>query len=322
MNIWRSMTALSENKSIDFPKVAIIILNWNGKHDTIECLQSISVLNYPNYIVTVIDNASTDHSVEDIKKIYPNINIIENIENLGFTGGFNVGIRYAIEEKSDYILCLNNDTVLDKNFILELVKIGETDSNIGGLCPIEYDYNSPKKIVYAGGSIGIISSKLYGYGEIDNGQYSRVKQTKMLCGSALMIKKEAFLAIGFFDEEYFYGSEDKDLAIRLINNNFTIFFVPSAKIWHKRRGATGGRVTPLTVYFSIRNNVLFVKKHGKFYEIVIFLPYLFLFQIPALILRVCNKVEGIKSILLALMWHINTNNREKNSNMVEYFNAK
>jgi hypothetical protein len=316
------MTILLENKNLRFPKVTIIVLNWNGKQDTIECLHSIFALNYSSYNVIVVDNASTDNSIEDIKISYPNTVIIENNENIGFTGGFNVGIKKAIEENSDYILCLNNDTVLDKNFILELVKEGETNSNIGGLCPIEYDYNLPNKIVYAGGSIGIIVSKLYGYGEIDHGQYALVKETKMLCGSAMMIKKNAFLEVGLFDEDYFFGSEDKDLALRLIKNKFCLLFVPQAKLWHKRRGATGGKITPLTVYFSTRNSLLFVRKHGKIHEILIFLPYFFLFHIPTLLLKGRDKTEGIKSIILALKWHIRLKKCLNNSRMVENFKTK
>lgn len=298
------MIISKKNNVDDFPKVTIIVLNWNGKHDTIECIKSLQKLDYQNYDIVIVDNASTDNSVADIEKIFSGITFIKNDKNLGFTGGFNVGIQFAISQNSDYILCLNNDTILDKHCITELVKNGEIVPDCGGLCPIEYDYCYPNKIVYAGGVVGVLHSKLFGYGEDDNGQYSKVKQTRMLCGPAMMIKKEAFLEIGLFDDVFFYGSEDKDLAIRLIKSNYGLLFVPTAKLWHKRRGATGGTITPLTVFFSIRNNLLFVRKHGKIYEVLSFLPYLLLFQIPILLYRVDDKMAGIRSLIFAITWHI------------------
>lgn len=304
------------------PKVIIIVLNWNGRQDTAECLESLKGLNYPNFEVIIVDNASKDGSQEYFRDAFPEAILVENSENLGFTGGFNVGIQKALQRGAVYVLCLNNDTILDSDFIKELVAVGERRDDAGGLCPKEYDYNYPNRLVYVGGRVGAIKSKLYGFGEIDRGQYDEEKETYMLCGAAMMLKTKALLNIGLFDPDYFYNTEDKDLAIRLMRGGYKLIYVPRAKLWHKRRGSTGGRITPLTAYFSARNSLLFVRKHGKRYEIATFLLYFFFVHIPFLLLRVSDKKECVKSIIMALKWHINPKSVPENAIIVESMTSK
>src|SRR3989339_346256 len=122
------------------PLVYILILNWNGKEDTLECLSSLKKIDYPNYKTIVIDNGSTDDSVKIINKKYPKIKIIENKKNLGYAEGNNVGIRYALKNKADYVLILNNDTIVDKKFLTELVKVGESNEKVGIVGPNVYCY--------------------------------------------------------------------------------------------------------------------------------------------------------------------------------------
>jgi len=304
------------------PKVVIIVLNWNGKQDTTECLRSLREVHYSNLDIIVVDNASEDCSQQHFRESFPEVTLIENSENLGFTGGFNVGVQKAIEQGADYVLCLNNDTVVDKDIIKELVIVGEERTNAAGLCPKEYDYYSPNKIVYAGGRIGFIGGKNYGYGELDRGQYNEIKETQMLCGAAMMLKTKALLDIGFFDPDYFYNTEDKDLALRLMKRGYKLIFVPRAKLWHKRRGATGGKITPLTAYFSARNSLLFVRKHGKSYEISTFLLYFFFVHIPSLLLRCTDKKDCVKAIIMALKWHINPKSVPENDKIVKTMRGK
>ncbi|NJD54594.1 MAG: glycosyltransferase family 2 protein [Candidatus Methanoperedens sp.] len=286
------------------PKVVIIIINWNGKQDTIECLTSLKKIDYSNFEIIIVDNASTDGSIECFRETFPEVTLIGNLQNLGFSGGFNVGIQKAIERAADYVLCLNNDTILDRGFLKELVIVGEQNNDIGGLGPKEYDYSNPKKIIYAGGKIGLIRSKNYRCGEIDTGQCEKYIKTEMLCGAAIMLKTKALLNIGLFDSDYFFGSEDKDIAIRLMRSGYNIMYVPSAKFWHKRRGSTSGKIGPLNVYFYLRNYLLLVRKNYEQHEFVIaLLPFIFV-HIPFFILVSPDRKKCLNSIIMAIKWHI------------------
>lgn len=291
------------------PKVVIIVLNWNGKENTNECLKSLEHIDYLNCDVIVIDNASTDGSQTFLMENFPQITLIENERNLGFGGGFNVGIREAMKRNADYVLCLNNDVVVDKNILRELVKVGEMSTKIGGLCPMEYDYNQPNRIICAGGVIRFVRGKVFGHGELDNGQFSEVRETELLSGPAMMLKLNALLNVGLFDTCYFYGPEDKDIALRLIKRGYRLMFVPNAKLWHKIRGATGGKITPLNVYFSIRNWISFVRKHANRLQFLGLILYFGFFYFPfTLLMRSSHgKRQCIDAAIRGIVWHLNRN---------------
>ena len=302
-----------------WPKVVVLVLNWNGKEDTSECLRSLEHLEYPNYEVIVVDNASTDGSQKFLKENFPEITLIENEQNLGFGGGLNVGIEEARKRGADYVLCLNNDVIADKNVLLELVKVGELSNKIGGLCPMEYFYDEPNRINYAGGKVGLLRDKVYGHGELDKGQFNRIKETWLLCGPAMMLKLKALSDVGLFDTGYFYGPEDKDMALRLIKKGYKIMFVPHAKLWHKRRGVTGGKITPLNIYFSIRNRLLFARKHASKLEFMLFLIYFFIFEFPITLFRILifYGKDCVHAAAKGVLWHINRKLLFPDDKMVE-----
>jgi len=292
---------------LDFPKVIILILNWNGEKNTIECLNSIKKIIYPNYDVIVIDNASIDDSIKKIKAKFPDITIIKNKINLGFSGGFNVGIKKALNNKADYVVCLNNDVIVDKYFLIEFVKIGELRSDIGGLYPMEYCYYQPNKINAAGGrKTNFILDFPIGHGEQDKGQYNKIRQVERICGAAIIVKRKVLLNVGLLDTDFFYGFEDTDISIRINKAGYKIIFVPKSKIWHKRRGATGGRMSPINSYFYTRNYILLARKHAKkitfFFFIIYFLFFNFMFSfVKWLVLKEFSNINaGIKGII----WNI------------------
>jgi len=266
-----------------YPKVTAIILNWNGKADTVECLDSFEHVDYPNYEVLLVDNASTDGSVELFKERYPGIKIIENPINLGYAEGNNVGIRRAIDDRSDYIMILNNDTVVDPDFITELVAVAEEVPDVGFVGPKNYYYEhgGRKDIInFAGGIFSIYRGTTYNIGinEIDRGQYNEIKESNYIPGSCVMVKRELIEKIGLINPEYFTYWEDTDWCVRVAKAGYRSVYVPKAKIWHKI-GVQKGKKNIKAYYYFGRNIFLLVKKHANVPQTIIFMLYYFSFKV-------------------------------------------
>jgi GT2 family glycosyltransferase len=266
-----------------YPKVTVIILNWNGKADTVECLGSFEHVDYPNYEILLVDNASTDNSVELFKARYPGIKIMVNPINLGYAEGNNVGIRRAIEDRSDYIMILNNDTVVDPEFMTEMVAAAEEVPGVGFIGPMNYyyDYKGRKDIInFAGGIFSIYRGSTYNIGinEVDRGQYNEIKESSYIPGSCVMVKREVIEKIGLIDPEYFTYWEDTDWCIRAVKAGYRSVYVPKAKIWHKI-GVQKGKKNIKAYYYFGRNVFLLVKKHASVLEKVVFMLYYFSFKV-------------------------------------------
>jgi len=281
-------------------KVAIIILNWNGKKDTLECLDSLKKINYPNYKIIVVDNGSKEDSVKEIKRNFPKIEIIRNKKNLGFAEGSNVGIRYALKNKADYVLLLNNDTIVDRKFLSEMMKVAESDEKIGLVGSKIYYDKLPDTIWFAGGVIelkkGIFAH--IGQGEKDSEKYSKLKESDYITGCSMLIKKEALKDIGFLDRDYFAYVEDADFCIRAKNAGYKLMFSPKSKIWHKVSFSSGGEDSLLKLYYKNRNKILFTRKHASKKIILSF--YLNFFKDKAIeiaILTIKRKTASIKAVL-------------------------
>src|SRR4030042_3841159 len=189
------------------PKVYIIILNWNGCNDTIECIESLKSVTYPNFSVVVVDNASSDNSIDVIPRKYRDIAFIEVKKNMGFAGGNNIGIKYALEHGADYILLLNNDTTVEPNFLTELVRTAETDNKVGILGPKIYFYSEPVRIWFGGGKLNWLRKKgtHLDYLKIDNKNLApeKPKLKKFITGCCLLIKKDVVKRLGLMSEDYF-----------------------------------------------------------------------------------------------------------------------
>ncbi|MGB8707155.1 MAG: glycosyltransferase family 2 protein [Dehalococcoidia bacterium] len=217
------------------PKISIILLNWNGFEDTAECLESLKKITYPNYEVIVVDNASSGDDVRILKAKYGDyIHVIANDQNYGYAEGNNIGMRYAIEKGTDYLLILNNDTVVDSEFLTELAKVAESDASIGIAGSKIYYYRRPNRIQAAGGKIiwwlGYID--IYGEEE-DVGQYDDIAERDFVFGTSFLLKKAVIDKISFLDPYFFFGVEEYDYCTRAKRAGFKIVYVPQSKIWHK-----------------------------------------------------------------------------------------
>lgn len=260
-----------------FPKVSIIILNWNGKNDTLECLDSLRHLTYPNHEIIIVDNGSTDDSVEFFKNAsWERVKIIENKENLGFAEGNNIGIRRALESSSDYILLLNNDTIVDPTFLEKLIEVGESDNDIGILSPIIYYYREREKIQYSGEKINLYTGKISGI----HPNNKKVIHSDTICGASMLIKKETIKKIGCLPTEYFMLWEDIDYSLKAKRNNIKNVYVVNSKIWHKGSVSIGNISSPFRIKYSMRNRIIFWKKYANKSQLICFYMKLVVIQIP------------------------------------------
>ncbi|MBT0653155.1 glycosyltransferase family 2 protein [Geobacter luticola] len=255
------------------PRVVIIILNWNGKDDTSECLESLNALTYSNYEIIVVDNGSTDGSQRYIKEKYPQVLLMETGQNLGFTGGNNRGITAALQKNADYVLLLNNDTVVDGQFLDELVFAGESRKDVGILNPKIYYYDEPRLLWYAGGNISLLQglSRHFGFQEIDHGQYDTTREVNFITGCAFLIKREVIEKIGPLDDNFFCYSEDADWSLRAIKAGYKGLYVPSSRIWHKIGISANVKGTEFSMHMGTRNALYLEYKHASRMQFASFL---------------------------------------------------
>lgn len=305
------------------PRVSIIILNWNGWKDTVECLESIYQITYPNYDVIVVDNGSVDGSIEKIKAYAEgrvrvesdfltyveenkpicyteysreetetggdtgrggkehtqpqrSLTIIKNESNFGFAEGNNIALRYAVKYlNSDYLLLLNNDTVVDESFLDAMIIAAESDNKIGGLNPKMYFYSCPDRFQAVGVEIrknifnrlgvdviSVLDYTLMGHKEVDLGQYENGLQVDSLIGCCMLIRREAVIDSGYLDPIFFVYHEESDWLHRMKKNGYKFLYVPEAKIWHKVSASSGGELSPTVAYYGTRNALIFAQKHN------------------------------------------------------------
>jgi len=219
------------------PKVSIIILNWNTCEDTIECLESLKKIDYQNYEIIIVDNASSGDDVRILQDRFGDyVHIIANGRNDGFAGGCNIGMHYALEKGTDYILMLNNDTIVDARFLSEMVKVAEGDRAIGITGSKIYYERYPNRLQSVGGKmnwwLGTIT--FYGRKVEDIGQYDNLAERDFVVGTSLLVKKIVIDKISFLDNiNFFFNYEDVDYCTRAKRAGFKIVYVPESKIWHK-----------------------------------------------------------------------------------------
>lgn len=299
------------------PLVSIILLNWNGWEDTIECLESVYQINYQNYDIIIVDNASTDDSINKIreycdgnlkvnssffeyssvnkpieffecteeskrskeynypKKSLSNLFLIKNNLNSGFAGGNNIGINYAIEIfDPDYILLLNNDTVVNKDFLNEMIFYAENNQKVGIIGPKICYYDIPNKIQVTQTKIDLWSGRnfLIGDGEIDQGQYDEIQITDYVPGSCFLIKRKVLNKVGLLNEEFYCYWEESDYCMSTKKFGYDCIYYPNSKIWHKVSKSTN-KLKGILTYYMTRNMFWFMKRHATNVQYIVFLIF-------------------------------------------------
>lgn len=245
------------------PSVAVIVVNWNGTDDTLECLSSVALLDYPRCEVIVVDNGSQPSPRAVITARFPSVTYIETETNLGYAGGNNVGIRHALAAGHDYVFVLNNDTVVEADVLRRAVAVAESDPLIGvlGVKIISWDDRSRTWIAYGEVTYRQGLVRLIGY--LSRESFDEQKDVDWVPGTAMLFRRSALETVGLFDEQFFAYHEDVDWCTAARKQGFRVVYAPVACIYHKGHRSSGGKgyVTPRQ-YLAGRNMVLYVRKHA------------------------------------------------------------
>lgn len=244
------------------PRVIAIILNTNRREDTLECLGSLQQSTYPSLAIIVLDNHSTDGSAQAIHSNFPLAQLIELTENRGYAGNNNVGIAAALAQGADWVLVLNEDTILAPDCIKQLVHAGESDSHIGMVGPMVYHYDEPDVIQSAGGWTNRHwESGHLAQDEKDRGQFTAPHSVDWLTGCGILVRRDVIEQVGMLDERFFIYYEEKEWCVRAQKAGWGLVHVPQAKLWHK--GVSRDyRPKPSFFYYSTRNRFFMLAKHN------------------------------------------------------------
>jgi GT2 family glycosyltransferase len=239
------------------PIVYTVLVNWNGWPDTDHCLRSLRNLNYPNNHVVVIDNASTDDSVLQIRKSQPEVRIVESHRNGGFGAGCNIGISLALEERANYIWLLNNDAQAAPDALAAMIQVAEADPRMGAIGSVIYDLDRDTIQTWGGGRITWWGASKHFISP------RAADRLDYISGASLLLRAAAVREIGLFDEDFFMYWEDTDLCFRLRKDGWKLAVAENAKISHKMCGSTG-RGSPLMHEHKLNSYVRFFRKHYRF----------------------------------------------------------
>lgn len=291
--------------------VAIILVNWNGIEDTRQCLDSLKQLDYSDFKVIVVDNASSDDSVSQMTADYQWIHLVQSSSNEGFTGGNNRGIKYALNEGFDYIMLLNNDTIVEQTLVSQLVETYRSQENIAMIQPGISFLDRPDLIWNAGGSWskwwGI--SKTVGYKEPVKECKQGIYHVDWVTGCCVLMSREVVMHLGLLNDKYFAYYEDVDWSLRARTLGYSLLIDTSTWVLHKA-GASGkaktrrkdGFIHPILHYYNVRNHLWVIREHTKFlirptayfYQVFKFLAYCGYFIIRGRLTKLSMTVRGFR----------------------------
>ena len=290
--------------------IAVILVNWKKYNLTSKCIDSLKKSNYKNFKIILVDNEYSEKSLIDLRNKHKELIVFKEKNNLGFAGGNNIGIRYALENDYDYIMLLNNDTEVKENFILPLVERIEKDHFLGAVQPLILNFSNKSIIWNAGGKLnkflGITSTRLN-----NNKLNSSIvfdDYTDWISGCCILIKSEILTKVGLLDEKFFNYYEDVDWSLRMKSLGYDLGFVKESIIYHhgssssKNKKTKEGVISSKIHYFNIRNHILLLKKHKNlfnffgivFFQIIKTTSYIFYFLIRFRFNKLIMVLKGLK----------------------------
>lgn len=256
------------------PLAGVVVITWNQRDDTLECLTSIFRMTYPRFCVVLVDNASTDGTRAAVTTQFPEVECLANQTNRGFAAAVNQGIEHALKRDVEYLFLLNNDTVVDPMALHHLMQYAR-DNSVGMLVPKIYYYAQPQLIWSVGAGLNWLTLETRGdiRGCRDDGRWESVVERKHVTACAVLLPRRVVEKIGGLDERFFYYYDDADLSLRVHEAGYRTLLVPQAKVWHKVARASGGVDTPYQRYWMGRSSVLYFRKHVHSWRWLIVGPY-------------------------------------------------
>lgn len=299
-------------KNTEKPLISIIILNFNQLKVTCEFLESTKSLSYPNYEIILVDNASKENPQPYINKHYPNVQVIVNETNLGFTGGNNIGMQIA---KGDYYFIVNNDTEVHGDLLECLLEPFLENPNIGMVSPKIKFYQNPEIIQYAGFTkVNPITGRNRAVGgqEKDNGQHDSPGFTNYAHGAAMLVKREVCEKVGMFPDHFFIYYEELDWSAHTKRAGYEIYYQPKAFILHKE-SITMGKESAIKAYYHNRNRILFMRRNSNSLEFLFFLVFLTFLTIPKNIIKysIRGQKEHLNNFMKAIKWNLTSSKYSK-----------
>lgn len=290
------------NKHSELHPVTVLVLNYNGLEHLRDCLSSLQNQSYPNYKISLIDNASTDESIRFVKKNFPAVKIVANKSNTGTAGGFNFGAKFV---ETEFILFLANDIKAEPNLIEELMCQITGDNSIAMGSPKMMNFHEPELIDYAGIKMDIFGFPLIsGHGEKDGDQYNVVKES-VPTGTCLLIRKSIFDKVGGYDDDYFTLSDELDLWWRIRLLGYKCVFVPQTKIYHKAAATLSQFKRSKLRFFSERNTTRNLLKNYSALTLAKTLPQYFVLLVAEILFYLfLRRVDMSVAIIRAVFWNV------------------
>jgi GT2 family glycosyltransferase len=268
-------------------RTTVVVLNWNSHEMTAECIRSLLAMDGAERKILVVDNGSTDGSVELLPQEFPQITVLPQGRNLGFAAGCNVGMRHALAAGAVYVLLVNNDTIVDRCLLQALLDEAERHPEAAMISPKIYYYDSPDRLWWVGGTFSHRTGipKHLDLRKRDIGQHNVARNIDWATGCVLLIRVRALHDAGLFDEQFFGHVEDVDLSLRVRAAGYSIRYAPLAKVWHKEgvdyRKNAGEHAR---VFTGSRNLLWLMHKHATRYQWLTFLPNFVVRHVLALVL--------------------------------------
>jgi len=301
-----------ENTDVStLPLVSIVSVNYGQTSLTLETIRSLIAITYPNFEILIVDNGSPQSCKSAVNAEFPKVKVIESVKNLGFAGGNNLGIK---EAHGKYLLFINNDTEVEPDFLEPMVKLAESDLQIGMISPkLKFYFSENKNIIQWAGSSGLslltVRGQSRGDFEVDNGQYDEVMPTQLIHGAAMLVPMEAIRKVGLLPDIYFLYYEELDWAEAIKRAGYKLYYQGQSTVYHKESMSVG-KNSPLKTYYMTRGRLIFTRRNRSGLKLLLAILFFAFLTIPKnLLLMMKNKEWKLAGAFLqGIGWHFKPRN--------------